>query len=235
MASGSICSTSRSRYPDALPLVITHGWPGSIVEFLKVIGPLTDPAAHGGDPADAFHVVCPSLPGYGFSDKPQRTGWGVERIAAAWAELMARLGYERYGAQGSDWGTSISARIGQSDPRPRGGHPPHPAARAAGPRDLRRLTTASAERSRRSSTPPSGNPATPWSTRRGRRRSATRSRTRRWRSPPGSSRSSGLGRTATATPRTCSRATSSSTTSCSTGCRGPARHQRGCTGRASSR
>jgi pimeloyl-ACP methyl ester carboxylesterase len=106
----------RSRDPDALPLVITHGWPGSIVEFLKVIGPLTDPAAHGGDPADAFHVVCPSLPGYGFSDKPQRTGWGVERIAAAWAELMARLGYERYGAQGSDWGTSISARIGQSDP-----------------------------------------------------------------------------------------------------------------------
>jgi pimeloyl-ACP methyl ester carboxylesterase len=106
----------RSPHPDALPLVITHGWPGSIVEFLKVIGPLTDPAAHGGDPADAFHVVCPSLPGYGFSDKPQRTGWGVERIAAAWGELMARLGYERYGAQGSDWGTSISARIGQSDP-----------------------------------------------------------------------------------------------------------------------
>jgi pimeloyl-ACP methyl ester carboxylesterase len=106
----------RSPHPDALPLVITHGWPGSIVEFLKVIGPLSDPAAHGGDPADAFHVVCPSLPGYGFSDKPQRTGWGVERIAAAWAELMARLGYERYGAQGSDWGTSISARIGQGDP-----------------------------------------------------------------------------------------------------------------------
>ena len=106
----------RSPHPDALPLVITHGWPGSIVEFLKVIGPLTDPAAHGGDPADAFHVVCPSLPGYGFSDKPQRTGWGVERIAAAWAKLMAQLGYERYGAQGSDWGTSISARIGQGDP-----------------------------------------------------------------------------------------------------------------------
>jgi pimeloyl-ACP methyl ester carboxylesterase len=106
----------RSPHPDALPLVITHGWPGSIMEFLKVVGPLTDPAAHGGDPADAFHVVCPSLPGHGFSDKPQRTGWGVERIAAAWTELMARLGYERYGAQGSDWGTSISARIGQSDP-----------------------------------------------------------------------------------------------------------------------
>jgi pimeloyl-ACP methyl ester carboxylesterase len=106
----------RSPHPDALPLVMTHGWPGSIVEFLKVIGPLTDPSAHGGDTADAFHLVCPSLPGYGFSDKPQRPGWGVERIAAAWTELMARLGYERYGAQGSDWGTSISACIGQGDP-----------------------------------------------------------------------------------------------------------------------
>jgi pimeloyl-ACP methyl ester carboxylesterase len=107
---------ARSPHADALPLVITHGWPGSIVEFLKVIGPLTDPSAHGGDSADAFHVVCPSLPGYGFSDKPQRPGWGVERIATAWTELMARLGYERYGAQGSDWGTSISACIGQVDP-----------------------------------------------------------------------------------------------------------------------
>jgi epoxide hydrolase len=106
----------RSPHSNALPLVMTHGWPGSIVEFLKVIGPLTDPAAHGGDPADAFHVVCPSLPGYGFSDKPERPGWGVERIAAAWTELMARLGYERYGAQGSDWGTSVSALIGQRDP-----------------------------------------------------------------------------------------------------------------------
>jgi epoxide hydrolase len=106
----------RSPHPDALPLVMTHGWPGSIIEFLKVLGPLTDPAGHGGDSADAFHVVCPSLPGYGFSDKPQRPGWGFERIAAAWTELMARLGYQRYGAQGSDWGTSISARIGQIDP-----------------------------------------------------------------------------------------------------------------------
>jgi pimeloyl-ACP methyl ester carboxylesterase len=106
----------RSPHPDALPLVITHGWPGSIVEFLKVLGPLTDPTAHGGDSADAFHVVCPSLPGYGFSDKPTRPGWGVERIAAGWAVLMARLGYERYGAQGSDWGTSISTSLAQQDP-----------------------------------------------------------------------------------------------------------------------
>src|SRR6266536_1324353 len=81
----------RSPHPDALPLVLTHGWPGSIVEFLKVIGPLADPTAHGGRPADAFHVVCPSLPGYGFSEKPARSGWGVERIAGAWARLMARL------------------------------------------------------------------------------------------------------------------------------------------------
>jgi epoxide hydrolase len=106
----------RSPHPNALPLVITHGWPGSIIEFLKVIGPLTDPAVHGGDAADAFHVVCPSLPGYGFSDQPARPGWGVERIAAAWTVLMARLGYARYGAQGSDWGTSVSACIGQQDP-----------------------------------------------------------------------------------------------------------------------
>jgi hypothetical protein len=106
----------RSPHAGALPLVITHGWPGSIVEFLKVLGPLTDPPAHGGAAADAFHVVCPSLPGYGFSDRPRRAGWGVERIAAAWIQLMARLGYERYGAQGSDWGTSISAAIGQQDP-----------------------------------------------------------------------------------------------------------------------
>jgi pimeloyl-ACP methyl ester carboxylesterase len=106
----------RSPHPDALPLVITHGWPGSVVEFLKVIGPLADPTAHGGDAADAFHVVCPSLPGYGFSDKPAQRGWGVERIAAAWTRLMARLGYERYGAQGGDWGSSISTSIGQQDP-----------------------------------------------------------------------------------------------------------------------
>jgi pimeloyl-ACP methyl ester carboxylesterase len=107
----------RSPHVDALPLVMTHGWPGSIIEFLKILGPLTDPTAHGGDAADAFHVVCPSLPGHGFSDKPTRPGWGVERIAAAWTVLMARLGYGRYGAQGSDWGTSVSASIGQQDPQ----------------------------------------------------------------------------------------------------------------------
>jgi pimeloyl-ACP methyl ester carboxylesterase len=105
----------RSPQPDALPLIITHGWPGSIVEFHKVIGPLADPAAHGGDPADAFHVVCPSLPGYGFSDKPLRQGWGVDRIARAWAELMGRLGYRRYGAQGGDWGAAVTTSLGHQD------------------------------------------------------------------------------------------------------------------------
>ncbi|HEX6567881.1 MAG TPA: epoxide hydrolase [Acidimicrobiales bacterium] len=106
----------RSPHRDALPLVVTHGWPGSVVEFLKVLGPLTDPTAHGGDAADAFHIVCPSLPGYGFSDKPAQPGWGVERIASAWARLMARLGYDRYGAQGGDWGTSVTTSIAQQDP-----------------------------------------------------------------------------------------------------------------------
>jgi pimeloyl-ACP methyl ester carboxylesterase len=105
----------RSPHQHALPLVLTHGWPGSIIEFLKVLGPLTDPTAHGGDAADAFHVVCPSLPGYGFSDKPARTGGNVQWIADAWIRLMDRLGYERYGAQGSDWGTSISTSIGEQD------------------------------------------------------------------------------------------------------------------------
>jgi pimeloyl-ACP methyl ester carboxylesterase len=105
----------RSPHPGVLPLLITHGWPGSVVEFHKVIQPLVDPTAHGGDAADAFHVVCPSLPGYGFSDKPARQGWGVERIARAWAQLMARLDYDRYGAQGGDWGATVTTSIGQQD------------------------------------------------------------------------------------------------------------------------
>ncbi|HEV8559374.1 MAG TPA: alpha/beta fold hydrolase [Actinophytocola sp.] len=103
---------ARSPHPDALPLVLTHGWPGSIVEFEAVIGPLTEPD----DPADAFHVVCPSLPGFGFSDKPDRPGWTVQRIADAWAVLMDRLGYPRFGAQGGDWGTSVSTCLGLQHP-----------------------------------------------------------------------------------------------------------------------
>ncbi len=105
----------RSPVEEALPLVMTHGWPGSVVEFLEVIGPLADPVAHGGDVGDAFHVVCPSLPGYAFSDKPRTTGWGVERTAAAWTQLMARLGYDRYCAQGGDWGSAVTACIGIID------------------------------------------------------------------------------------------------------------------------
>jgi pimeloyl-ACP methyl ester carboxylesterase len=102
----------RSPHEEALPLLITHGWPGSVVEFLKVIGPLTDPTAQGGAPEDAFHVVCPSLPGYGFSDKPTQTGWGVPRVAQAWSELMSRLGYTRYAAQGGDWGAAVTMALG---------------------------------------------------------------------------------------------------------------------------
>ena len=93
---------ARSPEPDAMPLVITHGWPGSGVEFLDVLGPLSDPAAHGGDPADAFHVVAPSIPGYGFSGPTHDRGWDPLRVAKAWAQLMAGLGYDRYGAQGGD-------------------------------------------------------------------------------------------------------------------------------------
>ena len=102
--------------PGALPLIITHGWPGSVVEFLDVIRPFSDPRAHGGDPADAFHVVCPSIPGYAFSGPTHERGWGPRRIAEAWATLMAELGYERYGAQGGDWGSMISTQLGLADP-----------------------------------------------------------------------------------------------------------------------
>jgi pimeloyl-ACP methyl ester carboxylesterase len=97
----------RSAHEDALPLIINHGWPGSIIEQLKIIGRLTDPTAHGGSAADAFHVVIPSMPGYGFSGKPSSTGWGPERMGRAWAQLMKRLGYDRYVAQGGDWGAFV--------------------------------------------------------------------------------------------------------------------------------
>jgi len=105
----------RSPHAEAKPLIITHGWPGSIVEFHKVIGPLTEPTKYGGAAADAFHVVCPSLPGYGYSGKPEKNGWNVERIADAWATLMDRLGYARYFAQGGDWGSAVTSAIGARD------------------------------------------------------------------------------------------------------------------------
>jgi epoxide hydrolase len=104
-----------SREPNALPLVITHGWPGSFVEFLNVIGPLTNPRAYGGDPRDAFHLVVPSIPGFGFSGPTSEAGWNPGRVSGAWAELMKRLGYARYGAQGGDWGSYISQELGVVD------------------------------------------------------------------------------------------------------------------------
>jgi pimeloyl-ACP methyl ester carboxylesterase len=107
---------ARSEHEDALPLVVNHGWPGSIVEQLKIIDRLTDPTAHGGSAADAFHVVIPSMPGYGFSGKPTGTGWGPERMARAWAELMTRLGYTRYVAQGGDWGAFVVDQMGLQAP-----------------------------------------------------------------------------------------------------------------------
>jgi len=107
---------ARSPEPNALPLVITHGWPGSVAEFLDIIDPLVNPAAHGGDPADAFHVVAPSIPGYGFSGPTKQPGWHIRRVAAAITHLMADLGYDRYGAQGGDWGAIATMNIGEIDP-----------------------------------------------------------------------------------------------------------------------
>ena len=106
----------RSKHENALPLIVTHGWPGSVVEQLKIIEPLTDPTAHGGSPADAFHLVIPSMPGYGFSGKPTDTGWGPERIARAWPVLMKRLGYDKFVAQGGDWGAIITDMMGVQAP-----------------------------------------------------------------------------------------------------------------------
>src|SRR3712207_676250 len=106
----------RSKHENALPLIVTHGWPGSIIEQLKIIDPLVDPTAHGGSASDAFHVVIPSMPGYGFSGKPTGTGWGPERMGRAWAELMRRLGYDRYVAQGGDWGAFVVDQMGLQQP-----------------------------------------------------------------------------------------------------------------------
>lgn len=106
----------RSPHPGALPLLLTHGWPGSVIEFLKVIAPLTDPCGHGGLASDAFDLVIPSLPGFGFSDKPETTGWGVGRTARVWDQLMQRLGYDRYVAQGGDWGAAVTTALGIARP-----------------------------------------------------------------------------------------------------------------------
>src|SRR5204862_2561533 len=106
----------RSKHENALPMIVTHGWPGSIIEQMKIIGPLTDPTAHGGSASDAFHVVIPSLPGYGFSGKPTAPGWHPVSIARAWATLMQRLGYTRYVAQGGDWGNAVSEVLALQTP-----------------------------------------------------------------------------------------------------------------------
>ncbi len=106
----------RSPEPDAVPLILTHGWPGSVVEFLDVLAPLADPVAHGGEARDAFHVVCPSLPGFGFSGKPTGPGWDPRRVARAWAELMTRLGYDRFAAQGGDWGSAVTTALAVQEP-----------------------------------------------------------------------------------------------------------------------
>ncbi|MGP4114240.1 epoxide hydrolase family protein [Streptomyces sp. 4N509B] len=106
----------RSPRPDSFPVILTHGWPSSFLEFERVVGPLTDPAAHGHPAADAFHVVCPSLPGYGFSQRPAEPGWNIRRVAAAWAQLMGRLGYRRYGAQGGDWGALVTTELARLAP-----------------------------------------------------------------------------------------------------------------------
>jgi pimeloyl-ACP methyl ester carboxylesterase len=107
----------RSQHEDALPLIVNHGWPGSVIEQLKIIDPLTNPAAHGASASDAFHIVIPSMPGYGFSGKPASTGWGPERMGRAWAELMNRLGYTRYVAQGGDWGAFVVDQMGLQAPQ----------------------------------------------------------------------------------------------------------------------
>jgi pimeloyl-ACP methyl ester carboxylesterase len=107
----------KSPHKDALPLIMTHGWPGSVIELLETVGPLTDPTAHGGEAADAFHLVLPSLPGYGFSSEPQELGWNVGRVAQAWAELMRRLGYSRYVAQGGDVGAAVTDAMGRQAPK----------------------------------------------------------------------------------------------------------------------
>jgi pimeloyl-ACP methyl ester carboxylesterase len=106
----------RSKHENALPLIVTHGWPGSVIEQLKIIGPLTDPTAHGGKESDAFHLVIPSMPGYGFSGKPTKTGWDPQRIARAWVVLMKRLGYIRYVAQGGDWGNAVTEQMALQAP-----------------------------------------------------------------------------------------------------------------------
>ena len=166
----------KSPHENALPLIMTHGWPGSVIELLEVVGPLTDPTAHGGRAEDAFDLVLPSLPGYGFSGEPTEVGWDPGRVAHAWAELMHRLGYTRYVAQGGDVGASVTDAMGAPGTRRAGRHPHQPARDGAGRRGS--LTAAptprrNARRPTRSTHSMRPASATSWSRPRGRRRSAT--------------------------------------------------------------
>ena len=215
----------RSRHENALPLIMTHGWPGSVIELLETVGPLTDPTAHGGTAEDAFHLVLPSLPGYGFSGEPTELGWESGRIARAWAELMDRLGYTRYVAQGGDVGAAVTDAMGRQGARGAARHPRQPArggARHRGPTAGGvRAGTRGARRARRRSRRTAS--ATSWSSPPGRRRSATpcwihpsgwrpgcstTTRTATTRSPA---------RSSTASPWAISPGTASSTTSRCTG------------------
>lgn len=137
----------RSPEPSAMPLILSHGWPSTVSDFLEILGPLSDPRGHGGDPADAFHVVVPSLPGYGFSGPTCSPGWDVSRIARAWAELMSRLGYSRYGAQGGDWGGRISPELARVSSQVVGVHANAFVALPSGdPAELEGLTAAEQDR-----------------------------------------------------------------------------------------
>ena len=163
----------KSQHENALPLIITHGWPGSVIELLGVVGPLTDPTAHGGHAEDAFDLVLPSMPGYGFSAEPTELGWGPGRVAQAWAELMRRLGYTRYVAQGGDVGAAVTDAMGRQAPEGLVGIHMNLLVPALAQPLRRRNPSRNARRSTRS--PRSGRPAsaTSWSRPRGRRRSAT--------------------------------------------------------------
>ena len=154
----------RSRHENALPLIMTHGWPGSVIELLETVGPLTDPTAHGGTPEDAFHLVLPSLPGYGFSGEPAELGWESGRIARAWAELMHRLGYTRYVAQGGDVGALVTDAMGRQAARGSARHPHEPAHRGArNRRHCPRSPSRNARRTRRSTRSGRTASATSWS------------------------------------------------------------------------
>ena len=206
----------RSPHADALPIVITHGWPGSVIEFLDIIEPLTDPTAHGGEAQDAFHVVAPSLPGFGFSGKPAEPGWDSARIARAWALLMGRLGYTRYVAQGGDWGAEVTTRMAQQQAPglaasisiPAG--VPRPAADTGLSAEEQRAIDALARFQMDGSGYFSQQSTRPQTI-------GYALTTRRWARPPGSTKNSMPGPNTTAIPRTRSRATRCSTTSRSTG------------------